>query len=312
MTTAFLAASVILGKGFRNVVKPFDEILQYVQDGHADAGLIIHEGQLTYQSKASTAASTSANGGWKTQASLPRTSSAATSAPWNACSTSRAILKKSIQFSLDHRKEAVQYASNTAATSTQHPRRRIRRHVRPTNGPSTTAPSAARPSTNSRYRHDSQVHAGGVYWLTNGRSNKVLPKYYVLLLPIRLANKLHRRALWNHADGVAFVRGVGQRPGGRWAVVEGPFVDVHAHEFVGKGGVEVTAEFEGVLDAASLRWSSENWIDFFRMRVTASMCSMPRSRRMTLPPRGEGEACPFFHPPFAEVEAAGGGLAFGR
>ena len=49
MTTAFLAASIAIGKGFRNIVKPFDEILQYVEAGHADAGLIIHEGQLTYQ-----------------------------------------------------------------------------------------------------------------------------------------------------------------------------------------------------------------------------------------------------------------------
>ena len=32
-------------------MKPFDEILQYVEAGHADAGLIIHEGQLTYQNQ---------------------------------------------------------------------------------------------------------------------------------------------------------------------------------------------------------------------------------------------------------------------
>ena len=49
MTTAFLAASLALGKGFRNVVKPFDQILQYVKAEQPTPGLIIHEGQLTYK-----------------------------------------------------------------------------------------------------------------------------------------------------------------------------------------------------------------------------------------------------------------------
>jgi 1,4-dihydroxy-6-naphthoate synthase len=35
---------------FKHVVMPFDEIQQAVVDGKVDAGLLIHEGQLTYQS----------------------------------------------------------------------------------------------------------------------------------------------------------------------------------------------------------------------------------------------------------------------
>ena len=47
LTTAYLALQ-LYDKDFKHVVVPFDEIEQFVLDGHADAGLLIHEGQLTY------------------------------------------------------------------------------------------------------------------------------------------------------------------------------------------------------------------------------------------------------------------------
>ena len=48
MTTAFLGLNLLLGKGeFTHSVVMFDQILDYVAEGKADAGLIIHEGQLT-------------------------------------------------------------------------------------------------------------------------------------------------------------------------------------------------------------------------------------------------------------------------
>ncbi len=46
-TSAFLAARLALGD-FEHTVVPFDEIMEYVTAGEADAGLLIHEGQLTY------------------------------------------------------------------------------------------------------------------------------------------------------------------------------------------------------------------------------------------------------------------------
>jgi 1,4-dihydroxy-6-naphthoate synthase len=50
MTSAFLALQLWLGKQeFKYVVVPFDQIFQAVRSGKADVGLIIHEGQLTYQ-----------------------------------------------------------------------------------------------------------------------------------------------------------------------------------------------------------------------------------------------------------------------
>ena len=47
MTSAFLALQLYLGD-FKHIVVPFDQIFQAVKDSRADAGLIIHEGQLTY------------------------------------------------------------------------------------------------------------------------------------------------------------------------------------------------------------------------------------------------------------------------
>jgi 1,4-dihydroxy-6-naphthoate synthase len=49
MTTAFLVLRMVLGE-FRYREVPFDRILDEVREGRADAGLIIHEGQLTYES----------------------------------------------------------------------------------------------------------------------------------------------------------------------------------------------------------------------------------------------------------------------
>jgi 1,4-dihydroxy-6-naphthoate synthase len=48
MTTAWLALQ-LYRPGLAHQVMPFDEILEAVRDGEAEAGLLIHEGQLTYE-----------------------------------------------------------------------------------------------------------------------------------------------------------------------------------------------------------------------------------------------------------------------
>ncbi len=53
LTTAYLALRLCLRKDFKHVVVPFDQIIEAAASGHyknqpIDAGLIIHEGQLTY------------------------------------------------------------------------------------------------------------------------------------------------------------------------------------------------------------------------------------------------------------------------
>jgi 1,4-dihydroxy-6-naphthoate synthase len=47
-TTAYLTLRIFLGGDFEHVAMPFDEILPAVADGEVEAGLLIHEGQLTY------------------------------------------------------------------------------------------------------------------------------------------------------------------------------------------------------------------------------------------------------------------------
>src|SRR5206468_881716 len=54
MTSAFLALQLWLEKPaeqFEYVVVPFDQIFQTVRSGKSDVGLLIHEGQLTYQNE---------------------------------------------------------------------------------------------------------------------------------------------------------------------------------------------------------------------------------------------------------------------
>ena len=50
MTSAFLELQLAIGRIDDPLVVPFDEILEAVASGKADAGLVIHEGQLTYPS----------------------------------------------------------------------------------------------------------------------------------------------------------------------------------------------------------------------------------------------------------------------
>src|SRR5213596_17764 len=48
LTTAFLVLGMALGGRFPNRTLPFDRIVAEVKAGEADAGLLIHEGQITY------------------------------------------------------------------------------------------------------------------------------------------------------------------------------------------------------------------------------------------------------------------------
>src|SRR5437588_11108252 len=53
-TTAYLVLRLALGDDLRCRVLPFDEIIDEVKSGRAEAGLVIHEGQLTYQASGLT------------------------------------------------------------------------------------------------------------------------------------------------------------------------------------------------------------------------------------------------------------------
>jgi 1,4-dihydroxy-6-naphthoate synthase len=115
LTTAFLALQLCLGKAgeaFRAVPIHFDEIPKYVRDGKADAGLIIHEGQLTYK-QAGLHLVVDLGAWWFEQTGLPLPlggNCIRRDLGKEVCQEVTDILKRSIQFSLDHRKEAVDYA----------------------------------------------------------------------------------------------------------------------------------------------------------------------------------------------------------
>lgn len=112
-TTAILALKLLLGPdGFEPVVVPFDQILDFVEQGNADAGLIIHEGQLTYDNHGLTCL-VDLGAWWKRETGLPLPLGGncirRDLGPANMREVA-AILKASIQFGLDHRDEAVKHA----------------------------------------------------------------------------------------------------------------------------------------------------------------------------------------------------------
>jgi 1,4-dihydroxy-6-naphthoate synthase len=116
MTSAFLALQLWLGKSakeFNYVVVPFDQIFKAVRSGAADVGLIIHEGQLTYQKEGLVVCEDLGVWWGKENDGLPLPLGGNVihkKFPPDARKTISGILSTSIQFSLDHRAEAVQHA----------------------------------------------------------------------------------------------------------------------------------------------------------------------------------------------------------
>ena len=123
LTTAFLTLQLCIGKGAKrgaDVKDPafwydvvhFDQIPAYVRDGHADAGLIIHEGQLTF---ATLGLHLVVDLGvwWMTRTGLPLPLGGNCIRKDLGTETMQEVtdvLRESIQYSLDHRAEAVDYA----------------------------------------------------------------------------------------------------------------------------------------------------------------------------------------------------------
>jgi 1,4-dihydroxy-6-naphthoate synthase len=111
MTTAFLTLRLLLGE-FAYEVLPFDEIINAVAVGKYDAGLIIHEGQLTFQNQGLHLV-VDLGVWWQEKTGLPL--------PLGGNVVRRDLgpglmhriseyLKHSIRYALDHRQEALQHA----------------------------------------------------------------------------------------------------------------------------------------------------------------------------------------------------------
>ncbi len=116
MTSAFLALQLWLGKSakeFNYIVVPFDEIFRAVREGQAEVGLIIHEGQLTYRNEGLDVCADFGVWWGEQNDGLPLPLGGNVIHKRHAPATRKAIsdvLTASIQFSLDHRAEAVQHA----------------------------------------------------------------------------------------------------------------------------------------------------------------------------------------------------------
>ena len=116
MTSAFLALQLWLGrpaKELNYIVVPFDQIFAAVKRGQAEVGLIIHEGQLTYQNEGLVVCEDLGVWWGKENNGLPLPLGGNVIHKKFAPELRRQIsdtLTASIQFSLDHRPEAVQHA----------------------------------------------------------------------------------------------------------------------------------------------------------------------------------------------------------
>lgn len=111
LTTAFLALRLCLGE-FDALEVPFDRIFDSIEQGKAEAGLVIHEGQLTYSGRG-FARLLDLGTWWQETTGLPL--------PLGAnvirkdmgepiCLEVSRLLRTSIDYGLAHREEALRYA----------------------------------------------------------------------------------------------------------------------------------------------------------------------------------------------------------
>jgi 1,4-dihydroxy-6-naphthoate synthase len=111
MTSAFLALQLFLGE-FKFMVVPFDEIFDAVESGPADAGLIIHEGQLTY-ARSGFEKIVDLGKWWKRETGLPLPlggNVVRKDIPMSVRHDLGEIIRESIDYGLTHREEAVAYS----------------------------------------------------------------------------------------------------------------------------------------------------------------------------------------------------------
>ena len=112
MTTAFLVLRLYLGADFRWRPVPFDRIIEEVESGAAPAGLLIHEGQLTY-ARHGLRKVVDLGEWWLLETGLPLplgVNVARRDLGEAALHGLSGILRESITVGLEHREEALEYA----------------------------------------------------------------------------------------------------------------------------------------------------------------------------------------------------------
>jgi 1,4-dihydroxy-6-naphthoate synthase len=111
MTSAYLALQLYLGD-FKHVVVPFDQIFDAVKSRKADAGLIIHEGQLTF-AQAGFTKIIDLGEWWKRETGLPLPLGGNVlrkDIPLEVQRDLLAIMRESIDYGLAHRDAAVRHS----------------------------------------------------------------------------------------------------------------------------------------------------------------------------------------------------------
>ena len=112
MTTAFLVTRLFLGREFRYRTVPFDQIIDEVASGRAEAGLLIHEGQLTYE-RHGLSKVVDLGEWWLLETGLPLPLGANVARRDLGPDTLRElsdVLAESIRAGLDNRERALEYA----------------------------------------------------------------------------------------------------------------------------------------------------------------------------------------------------------
>jgi 1,4-dihydroxy-6-naphthoate synthase len=115
LTTAYLALQ-LFAPGIEVEVVPFDQIIPQILEGKYEAGLIIHEGQLTYD-KSGLHRVVDLGRWWQKVTGLPLplggNAIRRSLGPETMASVTQA-LRESIQYAIDHREEALSYAMQFA------------------------------------------------------------------------------------------------------------------------------------------------------------------------------------------------------
>lgn len=120
-TTAFLVTSLLLGPGrFRYVAMDFDRITDAIRSGQCDAGVVIHEGQLTHEADGLRLV-VDLGAWWTSRTALPLPLGAnAIRRDLDArfgegtTKTVTALLAQSVRHALDNRERSIQYAMRFA------------------------------------------------------------------------------------------------------------------------------------------------------------------------------------------------------
>jgi len=114
LTSAFLELQLAAGRIENPLIVPFDRILDVVADGTADAGLVIHEGQLTYEAQGLVNVLDLGTWWHELTGGLPLPlggNVVRRDLGEQAMVDLSHILRESIRYSLEHRAGALQYAA---------------------------------------------------------------------------------------------------------------------------------------------------------------------------------------------------------